>query len=166
MITVDHRFALSNPALLSALSKKSFSSASSPIFACSAFISVAGAAGAVLLSAPNTSAALLSSCAFQVVIWFGWTSNCSANYTRVLSPLIAAKATFALKAGECFRRGLLFMDAPDSRAQACPLSGRDSTYRTVRKCGATYVIGCRMDRGILESHLAQAEEHVSLVSCI
>jgi hypothetical protein len=28
------------------------------------------------------------------------------------------------------------MDAPDSRAQACPLSGRDSTYRTLRNCGA------------------------------
>jgi hypothetical protein len=35
VLTVDHRFALSNPALLSAPSKKSFSSVSSPIFACS-----------------------------------------------------------------------------------------------------------------------------------
>src|SRR6266700_3202625 len=33
VLTVDHRFALSNPALLSAPSKKSFSSVSSPILA-------------------------------------------------------------------------------------------------------------------------------------
>ncbi len=32
---VDHHFALSNPALVSALSKKSFSTASCPILACS-----------------------------------------------------------------------------------------------------------------------------------
>ena len=35
--SVDHRFALSKPALVSAPSKKSFSSANSPILACSAF---------------------------------------------------------------------------------------------------------------------------------
>ena len=45
MLTVDHRFALSNPALVSAPSKKSFSSVSSPILACSDFTSIAGAAG-------------------------------------------------------------------------------------------------------------------------
>ena len=41
MITVDHRLALSNPALLSAPSKKSFSKVSSPILACRAFTSTA-----------------------------------------------------------------------------------------------------------------------------
>jgi hypothetical protein len=35
VVTVDHRFALSNPALVSARSKKSFSSVSCPILACS-----------------------------------------------------------------------------------------------------------------------------------
>src|SRR6202012_2338150 len=45
MFTVDHRFALSNPALVSAPSKKSFSSVSSPILACSDFTSTAGVAG-------------------------------------------------------------------------------------------------------------------------
>src|SRR5277367_3304882 len=40
VLTVDHRFALSRPALLSAPSKKSFSSASSPIFACSDLLDV------------------------------------------------------------------------------------------------------------------------------
>ncbi len=42
VLTVDHRFALSNPALVSAPSKKSFSSVNSPIFACSDFTSMAG----------------------------------------------------------------------------------------------------------------------------
>ena len=56
VLTVDHRFALSNPALVSAPSKKSFSSVSSPILACSDFTSTAGAAGAAL-PGPNTSEA-------------------------------------------------------------------------------------------------------------
>src|SRR6266702_5026092 len=47
VLTVDHRFSLSNPALVSAPSKKSFSSVSSPILACSDFTSIAGADGAV-----------------------------------------------------------------------------------------------------------------------
>src|SRR3954467_11657413 len=53
--TVDHRFALSRPALLSAPSKKSFSSVSSPILACSDFTSTAECAAPLPL--PNTSAA-------------------------------------------------------------------------------------------------------------
>src|SRR5262249_47943837 len=75
VITVDHRLAFSNPALLSAPSKKSFSNVSSPILACSAFTSTGGVADLLPLPRPNTSAAAASSCAFQVVIWFGWTSN-------------------------------------------------------------------------------------------
>src|ERR1039458_492391 len=42
VLTVDHRFAFSNPALLSAPSKKSFSSVSSLILAYSDFTSTAG----------------------------------------------------------------------------------------------------------------------------
>src|ERR1019366_8295950 len=53
---VDHRFALNKPALVSAPSKKSFSSASSPIFASSTFKSTFGAL-ASLLSWPKTPAA-------------------------------------------------------------------------------------------------------------
>src|SRR5882672_4126971 len=68
VLTVDHRFALSNPALVSAPSKKSFSSVSSPILACSDFTSTAGVAGAMFPD-PNTSAAPPSSCAFHDVIW-------------------------------------------------------------------------------------------------
>src|SRR6195952_3027528 len=79
VLTVDHRFALSNPALVSAPSKKSFSSVSSPILACSDFTSTAGGATALPPPGPNTSAAPPSSCAFHDVIWLGWTSNCSAS---------------------------------------------------------------------------------------
>src|ERR1700689_643816 len=44
---VDHRFALSMPALVSAPDKKSFSSANSPILACSVFKSPATAASGI-----------------------------------------------------------------------------------------------------------------------
>src|SRR5258705_11381248 len=60
VLAVDHRFALSNPALVSAPSKKSFSSVSSPILACSDFTSMA-ACSAPEPPPPNASAALLSS---------------------------------------------------------------------------------------------------------
>src|SRR5690349_1464319 len=112
--TVNHRFALSRPALPSAPDKKSFSSVSSPIFACNVFTSTAGAA-VPDPEAPNTSAALPTSCAFHAVIWFGCTSNCCANSASVFSPLMAAKATFALKAGLCVRRVRFVMLAPDPR---------------------------------------------------
>src|SRR5215207_7862345 len=69
VLAVDHRFALSKPALVSAPSKKSFSSASSPILACSDFTSIAGSCAAPLPPpGPKTSAAPLSSCAFHAVI--------------------------------------------------------------------------------------------------
>src|ERR1700747_3212830 len=45
---------------------------------------------------------------------------------------MAESATFALKAGVWFRRGRLFMVSPDSLGTACPLSGRNSTYRPVQ----------------------------------
>src|SRR6476660_3960312 len=50
----------------------------------------------------------------------------------VRSPFRAASATFALKVGVWFRRGRLFMVSPDSLGTACPLSGRNSTYRLVQ----------------------------------
>jgi hypothetical protein len=67
VLTVDHRFALSNPALVSAPSKKSFSSVNSPILACSDFTSIAGAVGA-MRPEPKTSEAPPSNWAFQAVI--------------------------------------------------------------------------------------------------
>src|SRR6202140_4027713 len=48
---------------------------------------------------------------------------------------MAASATFALKAGVWFRRGRLVMVSPDSQGTACPLSGRNSTYRPVQISG-------------------------------
>src|SRR5271154_6055255 len=68
MFTVDHRFALSNPALVSAPSKKSFSSVNSPILACSDFTSTAGCTAPLPPPGPKTSAAPPSSCAFHAVI--------------------------------------------------------------------------------------------------
>ncbi|MEY9491129.1 hypothetical protein ABIF33_000149 [Bradyrhizobium elkanii] len=69
MTAVDHRFALSRPALVSAPDKKSFSNASSPILACNAFKSTGVSAD--VLSCPNTPAAPSRSWFFQIVIWFG-----------------------------------------------------------------------------------------------
>jgi len=57
--------------------QKSFCNVNSPIFACSAFRSTAGSLGS--RPPPKTDAAPSSNCAFQAVIWFGWTSNCSAT---------------------------------------------------------------------------------------
>src|SRR5260370_31159962 len=52
---------------------------------------------------------------------------------------MAASATFALKAGVWFRRGRLFIVSPDSLGTACPLSGRNSTYRPVQILEASSV---------------------------
>jgi hypothetical protein len=46
--------------------------------------------------------------------------------------LMAARATLALKPGVWFRRGRLLIVSPDSLGTACPLSGRNSTYRLVQ----------------------------------
>ncbi|MBU9325846.1 hypothetical protein KTE24_34670, partial [Burkholderia gladioli] len=59
--TVDHFFALSNPALSSAPLKKTFPSASCPIFACSDFRSTGGSF-VDAPPAPNTSAARSCNC--------------------------------------------------------------------------------------------------------
>jgi hypothetical protein len=45
---------------------------------------------------------------------------------------MAESATFALKAGVWFRRGRLLIVSPESLGAACPLSGRNSTYRPVQ----------------------------------
>src|SRR6218665_453236 len=76
MGTVDHRFALSNPALVSARSKKSFSSVSSPIWACSGPRSTGGAASEL---PPNAPEAFSTSWRRHSVIWLGCTSNCLAS---------------------------------------------------------------------------------------
>src|SRR5580700_7365983 len=58
---------------------------------------------------------------------------------------MAASATFALKIGVWFRRGRLFMVSPDSLGTACPLSGRNSTYRPVQISETTSFGICRHD---------------------
>src|SRR5271157_4099834 len=50
---------------------------------------------------------------------------------------MAAKATFALKPGVWFRRGLLLIVSPEFAGLYSPLSGRRSTYRPVRISGTT-----------------------------
>src|SRR5664280_176232 len=69
-LTLENDFlegALTKAGLLSAPSKKSFSSVSSPILACSDFTSMAGAAGA-MPPEPKTPQAPPSNCAFHAVI--------------------------------------------------------------------------------------------------
>lgn len=69
VLTVDHRFALGDPALLSAPSKNSFSNVSSPILACSDFTSTVGWAAPV--DGPNADTAVLSSYDFHAVTRLG-----------------------------------------------------------------------------------------------
>src|SRR5437763_9240778 len=71
---------------------------------------------------------------------------------------MAASATFALKAAVWFRRGRRCMVSPDSRATACPPSGRNSTYRPVQISGASsdetlLILGCH---GTVGSAIAAA----------
>src|SRR5258708_32719254 len=68
VLTADHPFALSNPALVRAPSKKSFSSDSSPSLACTASTSIAGNGYPLPGTVPNTSAAPPSSGDFSDVI--------------------------------------------------------------------------------------------------
>src|SRR3954468_21555427 len=134
--TVYHRFALSRPALPSAPSKKSFSSVSSPIFAWSDLISTRGTSGSERVPDPNTAAAPSWSSVFHCVIWLGWTSNCCAKSASVFSPLMAASATFALKAGVWFRRGRLLIISPVQQPSWL-LSGRNPTYPIAQILQAT-----------------------------
>ncbi|KGW80977.1 hypothetical protein Y048_4317 [Burkholderia pseudomallei MSHR456] len=105
MRTVNHRFALSSPALPSASDKKLFSSVNCPIFACSVFTSTGGSFDGVP-AASNTSTARSSSCRFHSVIWFGCTSNSCASSASLRSALTTASATFASNAAECVRQVL------------------------------------------------------------
>src|ERR1700712_3108486 len=115
MSSVDHRFALSRPALPSAPGKKSVSNVNSPILAWSVFTSMAGAGSDAAPTEPKRPEAASTRWAFQAVIWFGCTSYCCANSASVFSPLIAANATLALKPAAWVRRVRLVMLAPDPR---------------------------------------------------
>src|SRR4051812_30640208 len=65
-------------------------------------------------------------------------SNCCASSASVFSPLTAAKATFALKAGVWFRRGRLVIVSPGLQPFWL-LSGRNSTYPDVQISWASSV---------------------------
>jgi hypothetical protein len=107
VFTVDHRFALSHPALVSAPSKNR-----SPASAPRAWRAATSRQSLAWPGPRYENLALLSSCDFQVVIWLGWMSKCATSWAIVRSPLMAASATLALKAGEWFRRGRLLVVSP------------------------------------------------------
>jgi hypothetical protein len=77
--SVDYRVALRKPALVSTPSQQSCSRASCPILAWRVLRFGVSAVG---VDPPNTSAARASHCGFHLVIWVGWTRNCSAHSVR------------------------------------------------------------------------------------
>jgi hypothetical protein len=81
--------------------------------------------------------------------------------------LTAASATFALKAGVWFRRARLLIVAPDSQAPACPLSGRNSTYRPVQICGAgSQGIACdEPQKATRDAKLSKPDYEVWILTC-
>src|SRR3954453_20385406 len=113
MRAVDHRATLGPASLPSLLAKKSFSTFSWPIWRYSSptWISLVLSSRSLPLS--NTPAAPSSIAFFQAWIWLGWTPYSLASSPTVLSPLSAAKATFALNVALCFCRDC-FMTAPVS----------------------------------------------------
>ncbi len=92
-----------------------------------------------------------------LALFMAWKQAVAFTFASDLHvPDCAANAIFALKAGEWFRRGLLLIAAPDSRAPACPLSGRNSTYRIVRICGATTVfVGAELSASAIKPKFQQ-----------
>jgi hypothetical protein len=67
---VNHRFALSNPTLVSALSKNSFSRVSLPILACKTFKSTGGSVAVVPQNADSSLAELPFP--FRYLIWMNF----------------------------------------------------------------------------------------------
>ena len=61
----------------------------------------------------------------------------TASSASVLSPFMAANATFALKPGEWFLRVRFVILVPDSRREASPPPGRKSSQPTVQILEAT-----------------------------
>src|ERR1700738_1198398 len=81
----------------------------------------------------------------------------------------AASATFALKVGVWFRRGRLFMVSPDSLGTACPLSGRNSTYRLVQISETSSLAGILLSTAFSSRAISQSCDSVlrdSAHSCI
>src|SRR5271166_3021239 len=97
VLAIDHRFALSRPALVSAPSKKSFSSVSSPILACKLFKSTLGTA-ASLLSWPNTPAAPSRSWLFRLGDLIGVDVELLRQFGQRLLPLNGGQSHLRLEA--------------------------------------------------------------------
>jgi len=95
---VDHRFALSMPALPSAPSKKSFSSVNSPIFAWSAFKSTVGPWSRPWLG-PKYSGSPLQNLCFPLRDLVDVHVELLRQLDQRLLAFRAANATFALNAG-------------------------------------------------------------------
>jgi hypothetical protein len=118
VLTVDHRFALSYPTLVSAPSKKSFSNVSSPISVQTNSVAWRAA------TSHRPRARRSQGCPGRIRQTLhpragpsrpppGWGGHRNArHWASVRSPLTAASATIALKAELRFRRGRLFMVSP------------------------------------------------------
>jgi hypothetical protein len=112
----DGRFALSTPALLSAPSKKSFSSVSSPILACNDFTPTVGVAAPSAATRTKHLGGPFLKLRLPLRDLIGVDVKQLRQLGQRLSPLTAASAIFALKAGVWFRRARLLIVSPDSRA--------------------------------------------------
>src|SRR5271166_2326744 len=79
---------------------------------------------------------------------------------------MAASATFALKVAVWFRRGRLFMVSPDSLGTACPLSGRNSTYRSVQISETSSVVHVPFQGGgpAVQSTIAGHTQIIHIIS--
>ena len=118
---VDHRFALSRPALLSAPDKKSFSSVSPPILACRTLRSTAAAAGLPAGPEPNTSGGTLRELGLPGRDLVRMHVILLRQLGQRLLALEAANATLALKAGQCVRRARLSWSLPIRAILAVPI---------------------------------------------
>jgi hypothetical protein len=136
VVRVNHFLALSKPALVSAVSKKSFSNASWPILACSRSRSTFCSPFARPSS--KTPAAPYSNSLFQVAICLAWTSYFCASSARVCSPRKAYIATRALNAAPWLRLGRLMRCSPRHGRYLHPVEqASHSLYPPVRQSGAT-----------------------------
>jgi hypothetical protein len=87
----------------------------------------------------NITAAITASNTIDLADTVNAPQNAGTNITYSLNQFanqIPASATFALNAGECIRRLLFVIFAPEMRPTSWPPSGRKSTQATVRTRGA------------------------------
>jgi hypothetical protein len=100
VLAVNHRFALSRPALVSAPSKKSFSSVSSPIFACSDFTSTACVAAGMPPPVPKTPGRAIEKLTFPLSDLIGVHIELLRQLGERLLPLYGGQSHLRLE-GRC-----------------------------------------------------------------